>query len=341
MSQNSLISVIIIFYNAQSFIEEAVDSVLRQTYTNWELLLVDDGSSDRSTEIAKSYVNKYPGKIKYLEHPLHQNKGMSSTRNLGIDNSSGNLICFLDADDLWMNDKLESQKKIMDKHPDVMMLYGNTLFWWSWSEGHNQKDYIPKLGVNANQVFNPPDLVTRYLIVSAAVPGTCSIMCRKELFNRIKFEDSFRGLYEDQAFYYKVCLSEKVYVSDKIWDKYRQHDSSACYIAERNGELYKKRKAFLVWLFKYIFNNKFDNPAIILAICQEYWKNRLLEQIAETKYSGIVRWLIKRYFIFERQVFPEKLIFMFWKNSKTYNQLSSGFNTGVNEESTSELLGLK
>ncbi|MEQ1911729.1 MAG: glycosyltransferase family 2 protein, partial [Vicinamibacterales bacterium] len=84
MTTQPTVSVIIIFYNAAGFLAEAVDSVLAQTYADWELLLVDDGSSDESTALARRYVDADPLRIKYLDHPGHQNLGMSATRNRGL-----------------------------------------------------------------------------------------------------------------------------------------------------------------------------------------------------------------------------------------------------------------
>jgi hypothetical protein len=87
-----LVSAIIIFLNAEKFIREAIESVFAQTYDNWELLLVDDGSTDASTEIAHRYAEQYAGKVRYLEHEDHQNLGMSASRNLGINNAKGKYI---------------------------------------------------------------------------------------------------------------------------------------------------------------------------------------------------------------------------------------------------------
>src|SRR3954451_25115181 len=78
------VSVVTPFLNAERFLAEAVDSVLAQTYTDWELLLVDDGSSDGSTEVARNYVGLNPARVRYLEHPGHMNRGTSASRNLGI-----------------------------------------------------------------------------------------------------------------------------------------------------------------------------------------------------------------------------------------------------------------
>jgi glycosyltransferase involved in cell wall biosynthesis len=73
-----LVSIITIFLNEERFIHESIESVLAQTYDNWELLLVDDGSTDKSTDIASSYEKYYPNKIKYIDHPFHKNMGMSA-----------------------------------------------------------------------------------------------------------------------------------------------------------------------------------------------------------------------------------------------------------------------
>ena len=82
----------IIFWEAERFLEEAIESVVAQTYASWELLLVDDGSRDGSTAIARRYVRRFPDRMRYLEHPGHANLGMSASRNLGIRHSRGSYV---------------------------------------------------------------------------------------------------------------------------------------------------------------------------------------------------------------------------------------------------------
>lgn len=89
MSEAPLVSVVTIFLDAERFIEEAIESVFAQTYDRWELLLVDDGSTDRSRDVARRYAARYPSRVRYLEHPGHQNRGMSPSRNLGIAHAAG------------------------------------------------------------------------------------------------------------------------------------------------------------------------------------------------------------------------------------------------------------
>src|SRR5262249_17586544 len=124
MSSRPLVSVIIIFWNEEAFIHEAIQSVFAQTYANWEMLLADDGSTDGSTAIARWYAEHHPGKVRYLEHEGHQNRGMSASRNLGIRHAQGEYIALLDADDVWLPNKLEEQVAILNARPEAGTVYG-------------------------------------------------------------------------------------------------------------------------------------------------------------------------------------------------------------------------
>ncbi|MCK5345215.1 MAG: glycosyltransferase, partial [Candidatus Heimdallarchaeota archaeon] len=111
-----LVSVIIPTYNSERFIVSAVDSVLAQTYKKIEIIVVDDGSTDQTSNKLKPYLHK----IKYIKK---QNGGASSARNKGIINSCGEYIAFLDADDLWRKEKVEKQISIFAKNPDIGLVY--------------------------------------------------------------------------------------------------------------------------------------------------------------------------------------------------------------------------
>src|SRR3989442_388097 len=107
MKTSARVSVVIPFLNAEKFIQETIESVFAQTYPDWELLLVDDGSTDGSKTIAQHYAARFPDKVRYLTHNNHQNKGRSASRNLGFEHARGELIAFLDSDDVWLPRKLE------------------------------------------------------------------------------------------------------------------------------------------------------------------------------------------------------------------------------------------
>ena len=133
MSNKPLVTAITIFLDEERFLEEAIESVFAQTYDCWELLLVDDGSTDRSTEIAQRYLTNYPSRVRYLEHQRHQNRGMSASRNLGVGHARGKYVSYLDGDDIWLPHKLERQVAILESHPEAVMEYGPLQLWYSWT----------------------------------------------------------------------------------------------------------------------------------------------------------------------------------------------------------------
>src|SRR5262245_56610982 len=176
MTSRPLVSIITIFLNAEKFIQEALESVVAQTYDNWELLLVDDGSTDGSTRIALKYCKQYAGKVHYLVHEGDVNCGMSVSRNLGVSFAKGEYVALLDADDVWLPRKLEQQVEIMNAHPEVGMVYGWTQMWFNWSGNPEdaKRDFKRKLGVKPNTVVKPPRLFVLCLGDHANTPATCS-----------------------------------------------------------------------------------------------------------------------------------------------------------------------
>jgi glycosyltransferase involved in cell wall biosynthesis len=273
MHTKPTVSTIMPFYNTPgTFIQEAIKSVFAQRYDSWELLLVDDGSIGESTDIARDFAKRYPEHVRYLEHPAHENRGLSASRTLGITEAKGQFIAFLDSDDVWLPHKLEQQLAIIDAHPEVMMIYGNTQYWYSWtgSREDQRRDFIPKLGVRAGTVVHPPALLPLFLRGEAAVPCTCSIVVRREVFEQIGgFEASFPNMYEDQVFYSKVCLEAPVLVADTCWDRYRQHPGSTCSTAERTGQERAARRTFLNWLEQYVAARQIKDPEVWKALREE------------------------------------------------------------------------
>ncbi|PZO14599.1 MAG: glycosyl transferase family 2 [Leptolyngbya foveolarum] len=258
MKEPPLVSIIMIFFNGEKFIQEAIESVLAQTYQNWELLLVDDGSTDDSTDHALDYARQYTDKMRYLEHSKHQNFGMSAARNLGLQHAKGEYLIFLDCDDVLMPRCLETLLKIFSCRPEVSAAYGNTLYWFQWSNGlktsqMDRCDQVAEATIFPNTEFPPPSLLELFLNNGDTVPCICSLMIRHDFMKIIGgFEESFRGLYEDQVFYAKISLKATIFVTDECLSKYRQHSDSCCAaISDQRGHL-EKRLLFLNWLKKYL-----------------------------------------------------------------------------------------
>jgi glycosyltransferase involved in cell wall biosynthesis len=276
------VSVIIIFLNAEGFIEEAIKSVLAQTCPSWELLLVDDGSTDSSTAIARHYASQFPHQIRYLEHQGHKNRGMSASRNLGIQHARGEFIAFLDADDVYLPQKLETQIALLHANPEAQMVYGATLHWYGWTGNPDdaRRDVLRKLGVPANTLVTPPTMLPKFLRLTAQTPGICGILVRREAVQEVGgFDDKFRGMYEDQVFIYKLMLRMSVYIHDGTFDFYRQHSASHQRVTarlehrERRVGKSASELVFLTWLRGYLQEHQVHDPELWAALNEQLWRH--------------------------------------------------------------------
>jgi len=117
---NPKVSVVIPTYNSAQFIVETLESVFAQTYEDYEIIVVDDGSTDNTREVLKPYMSR----IRYI---YKENGGASSARNLGIKSAEGEYIAFLDSDDLWMPEKLEKQMEYFQTNPDCGLVYSDCI----------------------------------------------------------------------------------------------------------------------------------------------------------------------------------------------------------------------
>lgn len=291
MSSEPLVSVITIFLNEEKFIHDAVASVIAQTFQDWELLLVDDGSTDQSSQIARGFAEQHPGRVRYLEHDGHRNRGMSASRNLAMRHARGKYIALLDADDVWLPAKLVRQVAILEAQPDVGMLYGPTEYWHSWT-GLSQDasgDRVPDLGVPLDVRFEPPTLLTQlYPLGKATAPCLCSLLIRTEVMKRVGgFEESFQGFYEDQAFLTKMYLSEPVYVASGCWDRYRQHPASCSSTVQQTGQYHAYREQFLRWFKAYLQEHGVSDSSVWQALNQALVPYSGLSADRDAKYNWL------------------------------------------------------
>jgi len=261
----SMVSVVTAFYNEEKFLEQTILSVVNQSYSNWEMLLVDDGSPDGSPAIAKRYADQYPGKVRYLHHENRANKGVCKSRNLGIANATGDYIAYLDADDVWLPEKLERQLEIFQKFPDTTVLLEASNYWYSW-ESPNRRDVVIEVGAAQNKLYFPPQLVlTLYPLGPGAAPCPSGMMVRKPVHDRTLFVEEFIGptaVYEDQAFLAQLYLKENVFVSSQVNNLYRQRLTSQVYSAHSDGRYQKVRLFYLNWFKEYLQKNNIQNKEI-------------------------------------------------------------------------------
>lgn len=271
VSDTPLVSIVTIFLDAERFLAEAIESVRAQTYERWELVLVDDGSRDGSTGIAREYAARDPDRIRVVEHPGHENLGMSASRNLGIAHARGDLIALLDADDVYLPEKLVSQAAVLAEHPDAGCIYGATQYWYSWTGNADDasRDRVRRRGFPGESLVRPPGALVRFLRDEAQTPCTCGILMRREAVERTGgFENAFRGMFEDQVFFYKLFATSAVWIDSACLDRYRQHPDSWCHRMRDLGEWdgtdlpSASRRRFLEWLGGYIEAESISDPGL-------------------------------------------------------------------------------
>jgi glycosyltransferase involved in cell wall biosynthesis len=256
-----LVSAVTIVRDGERFLAEALESALGQSYSDLEIVVVDDGSTDRSAEIAERYVESASGRVRLVRQPGGVSRGMSAARTLGVRASQGDLIGFLDADDLWLPEKITEQVAALEAHPEAGMVYGRTQMWHSWDADAVRSDYGFDLGVEPDRLYPPLQLLPQLLKNRAQTPTTCNALIRRAAYEEAGgFEEAFPGLYEDQVFFAKLYVSSATYVSSRLWALYRQHDGNE---TKRFSwvRYYRERRAFLEWLAKYLDDARVDGAA--------------------------------------------------------------------------------
>jgi len=257
---------------------------------------VDDGSTDASTRIALGYAERYPGKVRYLEHPGHRNLGTGASRNLGIDHAEGEYIAFLDADDVWLAHKLERQVAILDSHPKAGMVYGSTQYWHSWTGNPEDihRDVVPRLVVQPNTLAKPPTLLAlSYPLGNGFAPSLSNLLSRREAVGRIGgFEEAFRGVCEDQTFLAKVYLNEPIFVASECWDRYRQHPDSCCAVMARTGQHLSAQLSYLEWLEEYLSAQGVKDAEVWKLLREERFIVRVRTHVRDREWKRAMRGLL-------------------------------------------------
>ena len=208
---NRLVSIITATYNNAAFLAETIDSVLKQSITNWEWIIVNNGSSD-NTNILLAQI--HDPRIRIIE--LEKNMGVSGGRNIGIQNSYGEFICFLDGDDLLPQNSLESRLKIFEKNQSIEFVDGKVISFKDRPE-NQLEEYLPKFS------GNPLD---RLLSLDATVFKGNTWMIKRVSDKQYAFNTQITHG-EELLFYAQIAYSGTYdYTNDPIL-YYRRHNQSA------------------------------------------------------------------------------------------------------------------
>lgn len=197
-----LVSIIMPSYNTANYIAESIQSVLAQSYTDWELIIVDDCSTDDTDKVVTPYLSDE--RIKYLKN--EKNSGAATSRNRALREAKGRWIAFLDSDDLWMPDKLKKQINFMEKN-DYHFSYTN----------YAEID----TGDNRNGVtVTGPKKITKTGFFNYCWPGCLTVMYDRDVVGLIQIADIKKN--NDYAMWLKVCQKADCYLLDAELALYRR-----------------------------------------------------------------------------------------------------------------------
>lgn len=210
MAQNNpKVSVIIATFNREQFIVEAIDSVKKQTFTNWEMMIIDDASTDNTEKIVKKYIDG-DSRIKYFKNQT--NLGISKSRNKGLSQAKGLYIATLDSDDTWLDEnKLKTQIEFLDTNLDYALIGGGIMF--------IDKDSKPI----RKTLFPIYDSIIRNVILQFNPFPHSTVMIRRSAIDDVGNYDETMKTCEDYDMWFRLGLKYKFTNVPKVLTGYRVH----------------------------------------------------------------------------------------------------------------------
>ena len=304
---NDLISVVIPAYNSEATILETINSVLQQTYGNFELIVINDGSTDKTLQLLETI------KDSRLKIYSYANGGLSTARNRGIAKAQGEYISFLDADDSWTSDKLESQLTALQKHPDAALAYS-----WVYFQYETATDSY----ADTSSYFTG-DIYAELLLKNFLHNGSNALI-RNNVIKEIGCFDPKLKAVEDWDFYLRIAAKYNFVLVPKVQINYRQSASSMTGNIKRM-EYYLKivsDRAFVVapdklkylqkqgrgWIYKYLaqqyikyqLHNFQGVKLAVLNLCQAiiYYPLNIFEPFTQSLMKRLIKKVIKQYLFF-------------------------------------------
>ncbi|HEV7699990.1 MAG TPA: glycosyltransferase [Pyrinomonadaceae bacterium] len=217
MSEPPKVSVTIPSYNHAEYLPAAIESVIGQTYRPLELIIVDDGSTDGSLEIAKDYAHRYPDIIRVGTHPKHANKGISDTVNLCFQLTTGEYWMGLPSDDILHPRKVADQVAFLEKRPELGWVYSYAVV--VDGSGH----FVPELGVLGTDITRSSDVVAR-LIMSNTIYGMTVLMRRSAAADIAPHDTTL--VYSDWDFWLRLAARHRPGFLARTHLFYRAHDKN-------------------------------------------------------------------------------------------------------------------
>jgi len=289
------VSVVIPAYNRAHYICEAIRSVLCQTFMDFELIIVDDGSTDNTREIVNSFQEP---RIKYI---YQENCGVAAARNTGIAASSGEYISFLDSDDSFFENALEKEVLVLDKHPEVAFCYCQR-----YVIDGNGRMFVVKTSQKVSNILEGNDVIKDRLIYGHFFGTSATLVRRSYLYEVGLFDPTFRYGSEDYDLFVKLAKRRFVaYIAEPLL-KYRIHSSNMS--VGRDLDEYMSTQ-------KRILSNIFDDPNVgyIFAYKRSKAYFRLYLRLASHAYDNMKMKAARSYLFESLRMYPKEFLQGQWR----------------------------
>ena len=212
MCKNPLVSIITPAFNARATIGYTIESVLSQTFSDFEMIIVDDGSTDNTAQLINNIKDE---RIVYI---FQSNKDRAEARNHGIGIARGDYIAFLDSDDLWMQDKLEKQVPLLDENPEIGLVYSD-LYYFAHQTGEDLLQYSKKVKLHKGTV--PVRLIIERNFIQSPTP-----IIRREVFEEVGLFDTCLIPVEDWDMWIRIVAKFPIDFIDEPLARYRVHENA-------------------------------------------------------------------------------------------------------------------
>lgn len=290
------ISVIMPVYNGEKYLREAIDSILNQTFTDFEFVIINDASKDTTEEIIKSYNDD---RIVYLKN--EQNLGVAGTLNKGLDIAKGEYIARIDADDIALPERFKKQVEHMDKHDNIGVLGSDIII---FGEGLEDKKYSfchKKEEAKAGLFFKS----------SIAHP---TVMIRSSILKdySLKYTEKYNG-FEDFALWWDIAKYSDIEVLPEFLVKYRQHSSQ---VTKKHKAYYKGpyRDFFDQRISVFGLDRKKSTEDLLYRFCTSAFENFSEEELNElVDYFGEIMAKNAELKIFDQKAFKENVTAVLWR----------------------------
>ncbi|MDD3594284.1 MAG: glycosyltransferase [Candidatus Gastranaerophilales bacterium] len=263
------ISFITASYNYQDYIAETINSVIAQTYEDWELIIVDDGSKDNSVNLIKEFCAKNP-KIKLFTHQNNENKGLVETIKLGLSKAQGEFVAFLESDDYIAPDYIEKKLAVLNQYPDVKFIFNDIEMFGNQEKINEMKKYFEKLYGVFDKVTEPVRIY-KYFFFYNFVPTFSCVMVNRNVLMECNFDSPIKA-WVDWWLWAQISFENDFYFLKEKLTFWRMHQTS--YINRAAKTVDDNQQMFFRELLKFLKPVDFPYYLLVAII-----KTRRIEKI--------------------------------------------------------------